>query len=302
MDFFSKASGNSVMTITDSGVIMPNRTGARDYYVDLNRSSAGGGLTWDDAFTTIAAAITASNTSIGLTANRWWARRNTINVVGDGINEDLTVLPEKCDVIGWGADLYDHPRVTGNHVIAAAAVGTRFINMGFNAETNADIFDIPAGCYGISFINCDFTPMITGAAKALEIDDAAGIRIVGCNFQIGAGGPSYFTLAIDIEGTIHHDCLIADNKIIGVAGIQISDAAANCFGSSMERNAVRATTGLPIDDDSDDWMTIDNRMITEINIATTTAGYDFNLALSSGNILTGLNGVAATIPFAVTAE
>ncbi|MDD5525557.1 MAG: hypothetical protein PHV90_10000 [Smithella sp.] len=45
-----------------------------------------------------------------------------------------------------------------------------------------------------------------------------------------------------------------------------------------------------------------NRLITAANIATTTDGYDFNLALASGNILTGLNGVAATVPFAVIAE
>ncbi len=302
-DFYGKASGNSIMTITPGGVIMPNQSGARDYSVDLNRSSAGDGLTWDTAFTTIAAAITASNTSIGLTANRWWARRNTINVVGDGITESLTVLPEKCDVIGWGTDLLAKPRVTGVHVIAALAVGTRFINMGFTADSNADIFDLPANCHGISFIGCDFLPSVSGATKALEINNAAHVRIIDCNFQIPAGASAnIFGIAIHFEGTIHHDCKVIHNTIIGTVGIQVSNAAAACYGSIMDENVIRTTSGLPIDENSDDWMTVNNRMITEINIATTTDGYDFNLALASGNILTGLNGVAATVPFAVITE
>ena len=279
-----------------------NPSGAQDYYVDLNISSPGDGFTLATAFSTIAAAITASNTSIGLTANRWWARRNRIFVCGDGITESLTVLPEKCDIIGVGTDLYDHPRVTGMHAIAVAKVGCRFINIGFTASGAGDVFDIVAGCYGMSFINCDFTPAITGSTKAIEIDDAAGIRIIGCNFQIGSGGPSYFATAIDIEGTIHHDCVIANNVIIGTAGIAVSDAAANCFGSIIKDNVIRSTSGLPINEDSDDWMVVNNRMMTTINIGTTTAGYDFNLALASGNILTGLSGVAATVPFAVIAE
>jgi hypothetical protein len=90
-----------------------NPTGAMDYFVDLNTSNAtADGLSWDTAFDTIAEAITASNASITLTANRWWARRNRIFVLGDGIAESLTVLPEKCDVIGLGSDLYPFPRVT----------------------------------------------------------------------------------------------------------------------------------------------------------------------------------------------
>lgn len=279
-----------------------NVYGGRDYYVDLNIATAGDGLSWDTAFDTIAAAIAASNTSIGLSANRWWARRNQIFVCGDGINEDLTVLPEKCDIIGVGADLYDHPRVLGNHVIAAAKVACRFINMGFNAEADADIFDIPAGCYGLSFIDCDFTPMITGALKALEINDAAGVRIENCNFQIGAGGPSYFDLAIHFEGTIHHDCVIKDCVIVGVAGIQISQAGANCFGSIIQDNVIRTTSGLPIDDNSDDWMVVNNRWITEIDTTASTAGYDLNLQLACGNIQMGASGLCDTIPFAKIAE
>ena len=282
-----------------------NPSGAQDYYVDLNRSTAqlvgADGLTWDTAFGAIAAAIAASNISIGLSANRWWARRNRIFVVGDGITESLTVLPEKCDIIGLGADLYPYPRVTGVHVIAVAKVACRFINMGFNASADADIFDLPTGCYGIQFLGCHFVPTITGATKALEINNAAGVVIANCNFQIGAGGPSYFDQCIHFEGTIHHDCVIADNVIIGNAGILC--AAGNHFGSIMRGNFIRAITGLGIDDDSDDWMVMNNRWTVEgIDTSTSTAGYDFNLALAAGNVQNGATGLCDTVPFTKIAE
>jgi hypothetical protein len=65
---------------------------AGTYYVDLNVAATGKGSP-DHPFATIAEAITASNASIGLAANRWWARRNRIFVCGDGITENLTILP-----------------------------------------------------------------------------------------------------------------------------------------------------------------------------------------------------------------
>jgi hypothetical protein len=69
-----------------------------------------------------------------------------------------------------------------------------------------------------------------------------------------------------------------------------------------DTGAVLAGNPYGTNDASGTYQVIDNRMITDINIGTTTDGYTFTLALSCGNILTGLNGVAATIPFAVTAE
>jgi hypothetical protein len=114
------ASGGRLTVETGGELVFPNESGAQDYFVDLNISASGDGLSWNTAFATIAEAITASNTSIGLTANRWWARRNRIFVCGDGIAESLTVLPEKTDIIGVGSDLYPFPRVTGAHTIAVA--------------------------------------------------------------------------------------------------------------------------------------------------------------------------------------
>lgn len=302
MDFYGKANGNSVMTVTDGGVIMPNPSGAQDYFVDLNRSAAGDGLTWDSAFTTIAAAITASNTSIGLSANRWWARRNRIFVVGDGITESLTVLPEKCDIIGLGADLYAFPRVIGMHIIAAAKVGCRFINMGFIASGSADVFAIPAGCFGLSFIECLFIPAVGGTAKAIEIASAALVTIQGCRIIVGSGDlTNIFTTAISCEGLIGHETVIKDNFIHSTAGIAIVEGAGANHGSIIDNNVIRAT-GIAIDDNSDDYIVTNNRWMTDIDTGTSTDGYDFNVQLAAGNIQMGVTGLCDTVPFTKIAE
>ena len=286
-----------------SSVANANPSGAQDYFVDLNRAEAGDGKSWDRAFTTISAAITASNLSIGLTANRWWARRNRIFVCGDGITESLTVLPEKTDIIGVGTDLYPFPRITGIHTIAAAKVGVRLINLGFQASTTGVTMTIPLSSHGLQILGCTFIPHASGSTKALMITSTACMKIQGNRFQVGGGSiASIYGLAISLEGTVLHENEVLDNTIVATAGIACPEAGGAAEGSIMARNIIRTTTGLPINDDSDDWMVVDNRMMTEINIGTTTAGYDFNLALASGNILTGLSGVAATVPFAVIAE
>lgn len=280
----------------------PNPHGAEDYFVDGNRVSSGNGLSWDAAFATLAEAITASNTSIGLTANRWWARRNRIFVCGDQeIDEDLTVLPEKCDIIGVGTDLLPFPRILGNHTIAAATVGVRFINCGFITQGTGDLLVLPASCHGFQMINCFMHPGTT-STKALEITSSAHVRILGNEITVGAGDMTkIFGVGISIEGTTCHDTVIAGNRITATAGIAVVEAAAAAMGSRIEDNYIRAT-GLAIDDNSDDFQVINNRWITDINTATSTDGYDFSIALSCGNIQMGATGLCDSVPFMKIAE
>lgn len=303
--------GGDEMVVANGGIlriesggqfISPNNSGAADYFVDLNVSASGDGSSWDEAFATIAEAITASNASIGLAANRWWARRNRIFVCGDGIAENLTVMPEKCDIIGVGSDLYPFPRVIGHHVIAAAAVGWRSINMGWQNDDTGPLWTIPASSHGFQFVGGILMPKTGGSTKALMITDSACWKVSGVKIDVSGGSMSHiFAQGITVEGTIGHEAEIVDSVIVATEGIDVASGIAG-QGSIIHKNTIRATTGMPIDENSDDFMVVDNRMMTEIDIGTTTAGYDFNLALASGNILTGLNGVAATVPFAVTTE
>lgn len=304
LDFFSKATGNSMLTLAPGGAVFPNPTGAQDYFVDLNRSSAGNGLSPDTAFKTIAAAIAASNTSIGLTANRWWARRNRIFVMGDGIKENLTVLPEKCDIIGMGSDLLPYPRVIGHHTIALAKVGCRFINMGFLADGTGDLFAFPAGCHGLEFRGCWLGASNAGNAKALEITNCALVKIIGCRFvqSPAAYGTGIFGIGISIEGVAStHETVIEGNFIDATVGIKVV-ASSPAYGSVINNNIIKSVSYW-VDDDSDTVMVINNRACTEINCATSTAGWDFNLDLASGNLQTEANaGLCDTVPHTLIAE
>ena len=259
---------------------------AGKYYVDLNVAATGSGSP-DHPFATIAEAITASNASIGLAANRWWARRNKIFVCGDGIKEDLTVLPEKCDIIGCGSDLYPFPRVIGRHVIAKAAVGTRFINMGLQASSADDLLTLPAGCHGFQFLGGLCVPKSGGTTIGFKITDTACMKISGCSFQVSGGTmANIFGTAISLLGTVGHETEISYNKIIGTVGI-LTATTLVALGSHINNNFIHAT-GLTINDVAQDYYVYDNRLITDADIDNDiTAGIVCKPELACGNIITG---------------
>ena len=284
-----------------------NPSGALDYFVDGNTTNGvQDGLSWDTAFDTLAEAITASNVSIALTANRWWARRNRIFVLGDQeIDEDLTVLPEKCDIIGLGADLVPYPRVIGHHTIAVAKVGCRWINMGFLADGTGDLFVIPAGCHGLQFLGGMMQPSLAGNTKALEITDSALVIVQGVKIvqNPGAYATGIFGIGVSIEGTTStHQITIDGNWINATVGVKCV-ASSPAYDGVISNNFIHSVSYW-VDDDSDQFHVINNRAITDIDTTTSTAGFDFNLKLASGNIQTGsqAGGFCDHIPHALIAE
>lgn len=296
------ANGGTLLVETGASVVFPNPHGGQDYFVDGNVSATGDGLSWATAFLTLAEAIAASNISIALTANRWWARRNRIYVCGDQeIDEDLTVLPEKCDIIGTGTDLLPFPRILGNHTIALATVGVRLINLGFITQATGDLLVLPAGCHGFQMIGCFMHPGTT-SSKALEITNSAHVRILDNEITVGAGDMSkIFAVGISVEGTTCHDTVIKGNRITATAGIAVVEVGAAAMGSLIADNIIRAT-GLAIDDNSDDFQVVNNRWMTDVDTTTSTAGYDFNLQLAAGNIQMGVTGLCDSVPFMKVAE
>jgi len=289
------AVGGSRATIPFSDFLSSNEyfgPKAGTYYVDLNVAATGGGSP-DHPFATVAEAITASNASIGLAANRWWARRNRIYVCGDGITESLTVLPEKCDIIGCGSDLYPFPRIIGRHTIALAKVGCRFINIGLQASSATDLMTLPAGCHGFQFLGGLCIPKSGGTTVGFGITDTACMKISGATFQIGGGAmATIFGTAISLLGTIGHECEISHNKITATVGI-LTATALVALGSHMNNNFIHAT-GLTINDVAQDYYVYDNRLITDVDIdSDTTLGIVCKPELACGNIITG-SGTAGT--------
>jgi hypothetical protein len=268
------------------------------YYVDLNVAATGGGSP-DHPFATVAEAITASNTSIGLSTNRWWARRNRIFVCGDGITENLTVLPEKCDIIGCGSDLVPYPRIIGHHTIALAKVACRFINIGFTLDGTGVGLTIPAGCHGFQIIGGMLQPSLAGNTVGVQITDSALVRIEG--FEVhqnpGAYGTGICAVGIAIAGTTsNHQTLINECFIEATEGIDVV-ASAPAYGSRITNNIIKATA-LCIDENSDVVIVANNELITAANGNTDGAGaIDCNAALASNNRIT--SGNTANMPFPI---
>ena len=293
--------GGQILVEPGGSVMGGNPSGAADYFVDLNVSATGDG-SMDSPFATIAEAITASNTSIGLTANRWWARRNRIFVMGDGIEESLTVLPEKCDIIGCGSDLYPFPRIIGAHTIAVAKVGCRFINMGWQASGAGDMFALPAGCHGFQILGGWAQPSVAGNTKAFEITDCANVDIRGLVIQQnpGAYGTGIFGVGIDIQGVAsNHQTIIDGVQIEATKGIYFV-ASAPAYGSAIKNSLIKAT-GMVIQDVSDVVQVVNNNLISAANDdgSGTGASADAivcNTSLAAGNRLTCGDHLNAPFP------
>jgi hypothetical protein len=272
---------------------------AGTYYADLNVAATGGGSP-DHPFATIAEAIAASNASIGLAGNRWWARRNRIFVCGDGISEDLTILPEKCDIIGCGSDVYPFPRVIGHHIIALAKVACRFINMGFQADAATPLFVIPAGSHGLQFLGGLMTPAVGGSTRAIQMTDTACVVVDGLKIQYNIGG-GIFAEGMSILGTVGHEIEIKNSDIYATEGIHIA-AGNGCTGSIIKKNNIYATA-LTVNDESLLFRVVDNQLVTAavVNIAAGALGIVCNEHLASGNKLGGANTGAcnADYPFVV---
>jgi len=269
------------------------------YYVDGNVAATGGGSP-DHPYATLVEAVTASDAAMTLAANRWWARRNRIYACGDTLTESLTKFPTKCDVIGCGSyDGNTRAGLYGRHVVAGEAYGTRFFNFHFRALAHASpIITLTSSAGGVKTIGCLFDGILGTMTSAILATASPFLEVEDCDF-VGTFVTSYITFGAGQAGRAK----IINNRMLGTAakGIVAPAETTASWTPLIQGNTIIAT-GKPIEDASNLFSVVNNRLITAINIGTTTDGYSFNLALSSGNILTGLNGVAATVPFAVIAE
>ena len=269
------------------------------YYVDGNVAATGTGSP-DHPYATLAEAIAASDISIAATANRWWARRNRIYACGDTLTEDLVKFPTKCDVIGCGSyDGNTQLGLYGHHAPVGESYGTRFFNVHLKAKAHASpVITLTNATSGLQLHGCTFDGTLGTMTIGIQATASPFLVVNDCDF-VGTFVTSYMTFGAGESGRTR----ITNNRMLGTAakGIVVGGTATASWTNLIQGNTIIAT-GMPIDDDADIFAVVNNRLITDINIGTTTDGYDFDLSMACGNILTGLNGVAATIPFAVIAE
>ena len=98
------------------------------YYVQPGGNNTTG-LSWENAFTTLTAAFTASNTNRDAT-NGSYGRNRIYVSSGADITEDLTTMPKRCDVIGVGC-ASGPLTIIGDCHIAAATPDTHWYNIRF---------------------------------------------------------------------------------------------------------------------------------------------------------------------------
>jgi len=269
------------------------KAGGNIYYVDNNGGSdAADGMSWDTAFLTIAKGMLTSHTNIATSPN--YADRNTIYVRGDDFAENWTDLAQKTDIIGVGSDDFiAGVRVIGHHTIDAAATGyvyggCRFFNMSFSADTAGGIFTIPTGHHGMQWINCNFDDDGTYATTyAIHLTIVSRVVIDGCTFNPEQSVGTGFSVAAIQFAAGACDQIIIRNNLIDEAAVGIlTDASTTGKGCWCTDNYI-STTGETINDAGSVFKVINNRLITETDTATTTAGYTFDLTKAAGNLLTG---------------
>ncbi len=292
---FLEDEGVSIMRAELDALYSPEVSG-QIYFVDGNRSDdSGDGTTWATAYKFLATALAASHAQISLSANRAWAKRNRIYVVGDAIEEDLTKFAEKTDIIGVGTT-NQHPRtrITGTHVLEAATVdtyhGCSWHNIEFYGQDGGIIVDIPINQNGQSFHDCVFSA-VAAATIGLRAVQSHDMNIVGCRFDPNTSGTGFSTAAIQINAGSITNFLLKNCRIhSGAIGLDFNPTAGQAINSWAIDN-VMATVGMGIDSEDNSTtsglLVVGNRMITDIDTTTPTDGYDFVLGRAAENELTG---------------
>jgi len=271
------------------------------YHVNANSGkdsyNKGAGKSWDRAYKTMVFALARSGENIStsdLGYGRGWSARNAVFAQGT-FSEPLVALADKTDIIGCGEGI-TMTRLVGTHVPVSDAYATRLINLEFRDDGNAGTcFTHASGT--IEFHNCIWRPVISYApAVALALTNPTGITISNCQFLPLLTTPNS-TAAITIHLTdAVQSCRIENSIIHGATGIDITVDGTHTYCDCMIiNNIIHATTEV-IDDASDDWYVINNRMISDGVVASM---IDANAARAAGNIMAGSDS-ARTYPFAVT--
>jgi len=241
-----------------------------------------------------ARAVVLSNINIGSGAQRW-ARRNTIYLLGDRLTEDLTTLPDKCDVRSVGStDSFKGGTIVGNHTIGSG-VGTRFYGVGFEPGAAADIFTFTtAGSSGVEIHGCEFraTRGANTAVSAIDITNCIGLKLYNNEFRGAFSGD-----VIDIgAGAVNH-MVIDGNLIVGGAndGIVVTGATTITGGqmATISNNEIYVNN-VTINDGAD------STILVVGNTCVTAAAYGagshvITVEFAGGNIVTA-NGATYPIP------
>lgn len=257
------------------------------YYVHKDGNSVDG-LSWETAYTTIAAAITVSNATIDWTGNE---EDNVIVIAPGTYAESLTTPPYYCHMIGLGVGTLANSGMSvriepaSGVALSGTLLGLHLHNIAFVSVGAVDIIDgeIVNDCL---FERCMFAPGDGDVVNMISTNTSDGLNIIGCKFKSGLGGGAGATRAILFQGGadkywhngIIRDCIIAGLDATGT-GIKI-EVDCTATESIIKNNIIRLSgAGVGIDDDNDN-------VIVQGNTVYHIGGdaYDINVKLASQNI------------------
>lgn len=269
------------------------------YYVEGNAGNdSNTGLSWAEAFKTLAVALAASHADIA-SGSTGWASQNVIYLKADATTETLVALAQKTTVIGVGTcDGNGNARVIGAHTISGTYAGCHFVNVDFLGVAGATtIFTLPTGAAGIEFHGCRFMSGSTTNVAAISTTSVGNIKIHDCEFyDEWVAGRKFTTAAINI----------------GTGAAHRTDIARNLFALSQEGHAVEVNAGhsgrncwirdnyihsaaMAIDENSNTVQVVGNRIVVGVNAAAETS-VDISDLLSLNNQVTGGDGNTIYIP------
>jgi hypothetical protein len=242
--------GSSPIGIDDTGKLIKTGVG-REFYVAGNwGADTNTGLSWDQAYLTLAQAIDANNTDVA--ADKYgWATRNRIYLSADTTTETLVAFPNKCDVIGVGSyDANDKPGITGNHApVNTGNYGTRFFDIWFKGvAAAAPMIDLVSSTSGCQLIRCTLDGSVGTLTYGVRATASPFLRLIDCEIS-GPFATGYVTFGTgETASTLIDGCLMS-----GTAGLGISSVTGTTASyASVIRNTtiITTSTGLCIDDDA----------------------------------------------------
>ena len=207
--------------------------GGETFYVSQYGNNTTG-LSWANAFTTIAAAITAAvaeNTARPYTRNRIYIEG------GANYAETLVAFPANCDLVGVGTVSQGQVMVYGTTNIATAVKNCHVYNLRFSNQTaSVPVVTICDSCHGIEFHNCVF---VNGDGNnstiGLKMGSCRRFKVISCRF---AGNPPS-VIGINVDGIYALDSEIKDCVISATTtGISVADGTSADYGFLIKGNTI----------------------------------------------------------------
>jgi len=241
------------------------------YYVAKSGNNTTG-KSWETAFNTIAAAITAANATITWAGNE---EDNVILIAPGTYAESLTTIPYYCHMIGLGVRTLANSGMSvriepaSGVAMSGTALGLHLYNLAFVALGAVDILDFGT-CNDVLIEGCMLAPGDGDVVNGISTTNSDGLNIRNCKFKSGLGGGAGMTTAMSFAGGADkylHNAVIENNIIAGLdatgTGIYV---ASDCTGteSIIRGNTIYLSgAGIGIDENSDDVIVESNKIYTQ---------------------------------------